>query len=210
MDIFSLLESSYEGRLLLLQGMVDFIHAHYKANSQLCSPAFRFLNTGYLWDTVRVMGGAYGGSGSFGAVSGQYIFSSYRDPNVVDTLKAYDGAADSLRAAAETVTDDDVLEAVIGAIGDLDSPQSPDQKGYASMSEYLHGGSGTDRQQWRDDILATSATDFIDFGKRLSALNEKGSVVVFGSAQSLEAANSALGDKNKLSVEVAFDSSKIE
>ena len=38
----------------------------------------RYLSTGYLWDTVRVMGGAYGGFARFGAASGRFVYMSYR------------------------------------------------------------------------------------------------------------------------------------
>lgn len=164
------------------------------------------MNTGYLWDTVRVQGGAYGGSGSFGAVSGRYLFSSYRDPNIAKTLNAYDEASDSIVSESLILTKEDVLEAIIGAIGDLDSPQSPDQKGYTSLTEFLHGGSAADRQQWRDEILATTSNDFKDFGDRLSALKQKGTVVVFGSNAALESANQELYDANRLLIEPAFPS----
>lgn len=153
------------------------------------------------------MGGAYGGSGSFGAVSGRYIFSSYRDPNVLNTINAYDAAAESICADSEEIGAEDVLEAVIGAVGDLDSPQSPDQKGYTSLSQYLHGGSPEDRQQWRDEVLSTTSADFMEFGKRLSALKENGSVVVFGSSSALETANSMIESADrKLTLEKAFES----
>ena len=45
--------------------------------------AMRHLNTTYLWDKVRVQGGAYGGGSGFDPFSGGFIFSSYRDPNLL-------------------------------------------------------------------------------------------------------------------------------
>lgn len=56
----------------------------------------RFLNTGYLWDTVRVMGGAYGGFTRFNPVSGLFSCMSYRDPNLAKTLDNYDGCSGGL------------------------------------------------------------------------------------------------------------------
>lgn len=53
----------------------------------------RFLRTGYLWDTVRVMGGAYGGFTKFNPVSGLFSCLSYRDPNLGKTLDNYDGCS---------------------------------------------------------------------------------------------------------------------
>jgi len=38
----------------------------------------RYLSNGYLWDTVRVMGGAYGGFARFNLDSGRFVYMSYR------------------------------------------------------------------------------------------------------------------------------------
>ena len=46
------------------------------------SVAARALSLGYLWDNVRVAGGAYGGGCAFNPISGGFAFSSYRDPNL--------------------------------------------------------------------------------------------------------------------------------
>lgn len=59
----------------------------------------RFLRTGYLWDTVRVMGGAYGGFSKFDPVSGLFSCLSYRDPNLGKTLENYDGCSGALVVA---------------------------------------------------------------------------------------------------------------
>jgi Zn-dependent M16 (insulinase) family peptidase len=48
---------------------------------------------------VRVQGGAYGGFCSFDAQSGQFAYLSYRDPNLLQTLDAYDGALPAIRAS---------------------------------------------------------------------------------------------------------------
>jgi Zn-dependent M16 (insulinase) family peptidase len=49
----------------------------------------RFLRTGYLWDYVRVIGGAYGGFCTFSPFSGFITFLSYRDPNLVRAVTLY-------------------------------------------------------------------------------------------------------------------------
>ena len=49
----------------------------------------KYLRTAYLWDRVRVQGGAYGCSMSFDRLSGLGTFSSYRDPALDATLEAY-------------------------------------------------------------------------------------------------------------------------
>ena len=65
---------------------------------------------GYLWDNVRVAGGAYGGGCSLNPVSGAFAFSSYRDPNLQDTLDIYGKAVEQLDALELT---DEALEQVL-------------------------------------------------------------------------------------------------
>ena len=50
----------------------------------------QFLNTAYMWENVRVKGGAYGGFAVFDRLSGVFNFLSYRDPNLLKTLENYD------------------------------------------------------------------------------------------------------------------------
>lgn len=101
------------------------------------------------------------------------------------------------------ITDDDILQGIIGAIGDLDAPSSPDQKGYSSLVQYLIGESAADRQRWRQQILGTSACDFKDFAKRLENLTLTGSVAVVGSKSALESANKVI-ETQKLNISSAY------
>jgi len=175
-----------------------------EAVSGSSSVVSRFLSLHYLWDNVRVMGGAYGGFARFSETTGRFVYMSYRDPNLKKTLDIYDEAPAALLETE--ISDEDILQGVIGAIGDLDSPLSPDQKGYASLVQYLQGESAADRQKWRDQVLSSSSADFKDFANRLKAIKDKGSVVVFGSQSALDAANEALPEADKLKIEQAFSS----
>lgn len=87
----------------------------------------RYLSNSYLWDNVRVVGGAYGGFAQFSDVTGRISFASYRDPNLSKTIDIYSNAATALKP--DEVPPESIKDSVIGTIGDLDSPQSPDQKG---------------------------------------------------------------------------------
>ena len=127
---------------------------------------------------------------------------SYRDPNLKATLDIYDKAPDALLGTH--ITNDDILQGVIGAIGDLDSPLSPDQKGYSSMVQYLTGESAEDRQKWRDEVLGTSESNFKDFAKNLAKVSESGSVAVVGSQAALDDANKNLPADKQLKVDKAF------
>lgn len=53
----------------------------------------KLLGTTYLWDQVRVVGGAYGVFGVYDWRRGVFNYVSYRDPKLGDTLATYDGTA---------------------------------------------------------------------------------------------------------------------
>lgn len=147
----------------------------------------RYLRTSWLWDKVRVVGGAYGCSNVFNPGTGMFKFTSYRDPNLVSTLNTYDETPEFLAHTAKEMTGSTLSNAIIGMIGDLDKPMQPDQKGYASMERYLTGLTDEIRQERRDQVFATSAKDFKEFGERLEAVSKTGTIAVIGSATSLEA-----------------------
>jgi presequence protease len=160
----------------------------------------RFLRTGYLWDRVRVMGGAYGGFCVFSPFSGLLSFLSYRDPNLEKTLDVYDAAAASLFEAADAMEKDpDLLEtAIIGTIGDMDGALSPDQKGYTAFQRWLVNESPEYRQKYREQVLGTKPSDFREFAERLKNLKNP-SVAVVSSKGAFETAAGA-GKVMKLNV----------
>lgn len=108
----------------------------------------------YLWNQVRVKGGAYGCMCNF-AKNGDGYFVSYRDPNLEKTVQAYEQAADYIKnydADERTVT-----QFIIGAISELDVPMTPLTKGAYSLGGYLTGLSMERIQKERDELLATTA-----------------------------------------------------
>jgi presequence protease len=151
------------------------------------SVILNLLRLGYLWEKIRVQGGAYGAMCGFDHRSGLFTFTSYRDPNLMGSLAAYDGAADFLRNLE--LSDDELTKGIIGAISILDSYQLPDAKGYTSMLWHLLGETDDIRQQYRDQVLATTAADFKQLAEVLTAVADQGRVVVMGAAETLTAVN---------------------
>lgn len=151
------------------------------------SLASKHMGTSYLWDTVRVQGGAYGGFCRLDVKTGMFMYLSYRDPNVTGTLKNYDAAPDFL--ANVNLSQDDLTKSIIGMIGSLDSYQLPDRKGFASALRFLMGETDEIRQQRRDEVLGASMKDFRELGEALEAVRKKGSIVVVGGEDALSKAN---------------------
>ena len=129
--------------------------------------AVSILRTGYIWENIRVIGGAYGGMVRFDRSTGTLAFVSYRDPNIGESLAVYDAAGDALLEYVESMSDDDLELAIIGTIGSMDAPMSPDQEGHSSLVEYLSGRSRESKQALREEILSCTRDDLRDVALRI-------------------------------------------
>lgn len=148
--------------------------------------AIKWLNTSYLWDRIRVQGGAYGGFARFNPFSGGFTFLSYRDPNLTRTLDAFDGAGTYLGTEAANA---DFTRAIIGGISDIDRYMLPDAKGFTSLLRHLTGDTEEVRQTRRDELLAAGPADFRALGEALEEVARSGRTVVMGSDTAIGAAN---------------------
>ncbi|MFP3869365.1 MAG: insulinase family protein [Syntrophobacteria bacterium] len=146
----------------------------------------RYLRTAWLWERIRVHGGAYGAFCLFNRLSGILTFVSYRDPNLQETLEAFNQTARFLRSSP--ITDEELSKSIIGTIGDIDTYLLPDARGYTSMVRYLSGETDEERQRLREQVLTTTVAEFRAFADVLDAVKESGLVKVLGSAGAIEKA----------------------
>ncbi|KAA3619667.1 MAG: peptidase M16 [Calditrichaeota bacterium] len=157
----------------------------------------KYLRTTWLWDRVRVHGGAYGAFCHFNRRTGLLAFLSYRDPNLKETLKIFDDTASFLQETK--INKDELTKSIIGTIGDIDSYMLADAKGGASLFRYLTGTTDEKLQNIRDEILGTDANAFIQFGEALESFKENGLVAITSSENVLQKFNSEEMN-NKLSI----------
>jgi hypothetical protein len=115
----------------------------------------KYLGMAYMWDQVRVLGGAYGAFTSFSRHTGVFKFLSYRDPNLLTTLDTFDGAARYLKNL--DIDDDSLNKAIVGTIGDVDKYQLPDQKGSTALGRYLHKDTAEERGTRRAQVRALNS-----------------------------------------------------
>lgn len=147
--------------------------------------AARYLRMAYLWDRVRVRGGAYGAFCSLDRIAGQAVFVSYRDPNTDATIEAFRAAG---RYLMETELHEAEMErAVIGAIGDIDSHMLPDAKGHVAMVRRLVNDTAEIRATTRAQVLGAKQARFREFGEALNKAAENPAIVVLGPSTSLDA-----------------------
>ncbi|MET1249282.1 insulinase family protein [Sporolactobacillus sp. STCC-11] len=138
----------------------------------------KILSLDYLWNQVRVMGGAYGAGVALES-AGNLIFWSYRDPNLKETLNIYDEAAKF--AEAFDADDFEMTKYIIGTLSDLDTPLTPRGKGSMADAQYFKHITQADVQGTRDAVLDTKLADIKDFGKLLKSVTDQGWVCVLGS-----------------------------
>ncbi len=150
----------------------------------------RYLRMGYLWEHVRVRGGAYGAFCTLDRLGGTLICASYRDPNVDETLASFDGMADFLRAFNPDRAQ--LTQAIVGAVGDLDAYLLPDAKGARSLARWLSRDAEEQRARMREEILGTTEKHFRDFAEVLTDAARAGAVCVLGGPKA-EAAAAAHG-----------------
>ena len=92
------------------------------------------LSYDYLWQNVRVKGGAYGCMSSFNRIGEGYLVS-YRDPNLEKTMEIYEGVVEYLKNF--NVDDRDMNKFIIGTISNIDRPMNPAAKGTRSFGAYI-------------------------------------------------------------------------
>jgi presequence protease len=155
--------------------------------------ASNWLRGTWLWEKVRVQGGAYGAFTQLDRRSGVLTFLSYRDPNLLDTVAAYDGAAGFLRKAAGNATE--LERSIIGTIGQIDTYRLPDAKGFVSLQRHLLKDSDAVLQTLRDEVLTAGPAEIRAFADALDAVAAHGRTVVLGSEEAILAANEKLDDR---------------
>jgi Zn-dependent M16 (insulinase) family peptidase len=140
------------------------------------------LRTGYLWNNVRVQGGAYGG-GFAADRSGVFSLWSYRDPHLKRTVDLYEGIADYLEHLE--LSDEELTKALIATIGGLDKPLTPSEKGGRTAGMLLSGLTQEDVQRERDEVLSTTVEDLRKFAPMFRGGMKQNNICVFGSETKL-------------------------
>ncbi|PCI77907.1 hypothetical protein COB21_02300 [Candidatus Aerophobetes bacterium] len=114
----------------------------------------------FLHPTIREKGGAYGSGAAYHALSGNFVLHSYRDPHIKGTFNAFDKAFSIFTSSK--VSEQDLSQAILGMIQDLDSPLSPGDRGVAAYSYLMIKKSFKIRQELRGKMLNAQLSDIVD------------------------------------------------
>jgi len=136
------------------------------------------LKYDYLWNQIRVQGGAYGVFPRL-TRSGLMIFCSYRDPQLKKTLDVYRRIPDFISSL--DLGPEEILKYIIGTVSELDKPVTPAMKGDIILSRELQGLSQDDFQQERREVLQVTEEEIRELSGLLRDVLSKQVFCVIGS-----------------------------
>jgi Zn-dependent M16 (insulinase) family peptidase len=145
----------------------------YCTREQAAELAFSHeLSTGELWESIRMMRGAYGAFAHPDNLEGVFSFSTYRDPEPVRSLELF---PEILKKRSEESIDADSLDKVIiGAYARITRPQSPIEKGFAEFLRRLYGINDDHRVANLKHLIALAEEDTNAVARRLCAAAKNG------------------------------------
>lgn len=142
-----------------------------------CSVLSSLVSYAYLWNMIRVQGGAYG-TGMNIRMNGDIFCYSYRDPNPENSRSAYSTIADFL---AETVSRkmpiDDII---IGAVNSSNPILDPASICNSECRDYLNGITREDILKMRKQIIETDNRDFEELIELIRKFGQEGKFCVVG------------------------------
>lgn len=142
----------------------------------------RAVSLAYLWNAVRVQGGAYG-VGMMADGVGMLGCYSYRDPSAARTLGCYRQSADMLAGLGEG----DISPFVLGAIAESDPLLTMREKGRMADNRYWRKISQEDLRRTRKEMLETEVGALRNLAEPVRAAMDTGAVCVLGSRRQIDA-----------------------
>lgn len=142
------------------------------------------LSYDYLWNNVRVKGGAYGCMCGFN-YDGSGYFVSYRDPNLLETNNIYNNIPEYIEKF--NVDERDMTKYIIGTISSMDTPLNPAAKGARSLAAYLCGISEDMFSEERNAILNADKEDIRGLADLIKSVLDQGYICVIGNENKVEA-----------------------
>lgn len=149
------------------------------------------LNYDFLWNEIRVQGGAYG-CGFIARPNGDFGYYTYRDPQPGRSLGIFREAASFIRRFSAEKPD--LTRQILGSVSDLDPLRNSEQKMSLAESLYFRGETQEDLARVYRELLATTSDDLLALCGMLDALTEKKHICVVGGQAALAACGEQLSE----------------
>ena len=139
--------------------------------------ASNIISLVYLWNIVRVQGGAYGAGFPIGR-DGSIVSYSYRDPSPARSLQVYDAFSDFINDFCES--DDDLDKFIISAVASTEPLRTPAEQGAVADEFWLSGVTDEDRILTRHQMLSADRKSLMKWCSLFDKMAEDGAVCVVG------------------------------
>jgi hypothetical protein len=145
--------------------------------------AASLLSLGYLWNKVRVQGGAYGAGFQIDR-AGNICSYSFRDPTPARTLTVNSGASAFLREFAKT--GENLDRYIISALNELNPLLSPRDKGALADARMLNSYTREESERIRKEVLCTTPEQLVSCVEWLDRFASEGNVCVVANEEALQ------------------------
>ncbi len=145
--------------------------------------AAQYLTYDFLWNAVRVKGGAYGVRLAVTG-DGTVRFSSYRDPRTQQSLHTFTEAGAVLRRLADS--EDSIDKYIISSIGELQPLLTPRQEGQVAAANYFNGKTEADARRLYSEVLHTDKAQLRQFGDLLDRVCDISGICVIAGKSALK------------------------
>lgn len=142
------------------------------------------LNFSYLWNEIRVQGGAYG-CGFAGRDDGDMFFYTYRDPQPGRSLNVFDKAVDFVRSFCAQKMD--LTPMILGSMASADPLLNTQMKITVAENRYFKGITYEDVCRVRHELISTTHEDLLALTDVLKYVAEDDAVCVVAGQPLLEA-----------------------
>ncbi len=159
--------------------------AHDQGTLGCWAVANRAISYDYLWNEVRVKGGAYGCGFRYGGETGLRSFWSYRDPAIDATLERYDACGAWL--SGWQGTQDELEGYIVSTVAGFDAPVKPRAMARRQDLARFNEKPENHRQVVRRSMLETGLDDIRALADALADDDPACGVCVFGGKEALEA-----------------------
>ena len=157
-------------------------------DAQLLHVGSQQLRLGYMWEEVRIKGGAYGGGCGYDDGLATWSFWSYRDPWIKRTLDTFGEALNFI--SKSTWSQADIDRCIIGTAKDGERPIRPGGATGSALWRHVFGDTKELREARHARLLAATPKEVKRALLQLLETNyAKGGTCVFSSREKLEAAN---------------------
>lgn len=135
------------------------------------------LSYNYLWNAVRVQGGAYG-TGMAIRLNGDLLCYSYRDPNPQNTFRVFRQMGDFIEQFC--ASDASLEDLIIGAVGKSEPLAGPGSICQLAFFRYLKGTTWEEICRLRREILHTTKEDLLALAQSLQEMADTGTTCRVG------------------------------